>query len=49
VSWKGRSLALGQLREARERFASSFGSCSFDEPMDDLRTMNLLPPAAAKA
>jgi hypothetical protein len=49
VSWKGRTLALGELREARERFASSFGSCSFDEPMDDLRTMNLLPPPAAKA
>jgi hypothetical protein len=48
VSWKGRSLSLGQLREAREKFATSFGSCSFDEPMGDLRSLHLLPPLAAK-
>jgi hypothetical protein len=49
VSWQGRTLTLVQLREAREKFATSFGSCSFDEPMDDLRSMQLLPPRAAKA
>lgn len=49
ISWKGRTLSLGQLREAREKFATTFGSCSFDEPMDDLRSLNLLPPMAAKA
>jgi hypothetical protein len=49
VSWKGRALSLGQLREARERFCTSFGSCSFDEPMNDLRSLHLLPPLAAKA
>ena len=48
VSWKGRSLSLGQLREAREKFATSFGSCSFDEPLGDLRSLHLLPPLAAK-
>ncbi|MBL9140656.1 MAG: hypothetical protein JNK53_02210 [Phycisphaerae bacterium] len=47
VSWKGRSIGIGALREARERFARSFGSCSFDEPMGDLRALHLLPAAAA--
>lgn len=49
VSWQGRTLSLGQLRESRERFATSFGSCSFDEPIGDLRSLQLLPPHAAKA
>ena len=49
VGWKGRTLKLGEIREARERFATSFGSCSFDEPLGDLRSIHLLPPAAAKA
>ena len=49
VSWKGRALGLAQLRDARERFATSFGSCSFDGPMNDLRSLHLLPPLAAKA
>ena len=48
VSWQGRTLSLGQLREAREKFCTSFGSCSFDEPIGDLRSMHLLPPHAAK-
>ena len=48
VSWKARALTLGQLREARESFCTSFGSCSFDEPMNDLRSLHLLPPHAAK-
>jgi hypothetical protein len=26
----------------RRRFVVSFGSCSFDEPRDDLRALNLL-------
>ncbi len=43
VAWKGRSIGVGALREARERFARSFGSCSFDEPLGDLRALHLLP------
>lgn len=46
VSWKGRSISVGSLRDARERFARSFGSCSFDEPLGDLRSMHLLPVEA---
>ena len=37
VAWHGHRLSVDQLREARERFAMSFGSCSFEEPLGDLR------------
>jgi hypothetical protein len=31
-----------QIRKTRERFAISFGSCSFEEPIGDLRALRLL-------
>jgi MinD-like ATPase involved in chromosome partitioning or flagellar assembly len=31
------------LAEARERFAHSFGSCSFEEPIADLRALGMFP------
>jgi phage terminase large subunit-like protein len=31
---------------ARRKFVTSFGSCSFDEPREDLRALNLLPDVA---
>jgi hypothetical protein len=31
-----------EIKEAREKFMVSYGSCSFDEPVDDLKTMELL-------
>jgi hypothetical protein len=31
-----------QIKEARENFMLSYGSCSFDEPIDDLKTLELL-------
>lgn len=39
VSWKNTGLGIDQLIEARSRFAHSYGSCSFDEPTDELREM----------
>lgn len=45
VAWKGRTLSVAALREARDRFARSFGSCSFAEPLGDLRALHLLPTA----
>lgn len=33
------------VAQGRERFALSFGSCSFDEPLEDLRTNRLLTEA----
>lgn len=40
--WRDRSLSAGQVREAREKFAHSFGSCSFEEPVRDLEALGLL-------
>ena len=47
--WRGDGLAVGdrlleaeKLAGARAEFATSFGSCSFDEPVADLRAMGAL-------
>jgi hypothetical protein len=45
LAWRKRFLKFDQIAEARERFAHSFGSCSFDEPLADLRALGLLPAA----
>jgi hypothetical protein len=42
VAWHGHRLSVDQLREARERFAMSFGSCSFEEPTGDLQRLGWL-------
>lgn len=41
--WRGRSLSSIQIQAARHDFAHSFGSCSFEEPIADLRRLELLP------
>ncbi len=41
VRWRGHALAPQQLRDARS-FATSFGSCSFREPVDQLRALGLI-------
>jgi hypothetical protein len=47
AGWADAYLTLAQLRAARERFAHSFGSCSYEEPLADLRGLGLLRPDAA--
>lgn len=42
VLWCGHRLGLDDISTARRRFAISFGSCSFTEPIDDLRSLGLL-------
>ncbi len=44
MTWHNSSVTLTtqQIREARERFCISFGSCSFLEPVADLRTLGWL-------
>jgi hypothetical protein len=42
AEWKGRRVSADGIAEARRRFAVSFGSCSFEEPLDDLRELGLL-------
>ena len=39
VTWKGHRLDATALASARASFARSFGSCSFDEPIDDLHRL----------
>ena len=41
ISWGGRRLASADIAHARE-FATSFGSCSFREPADELRSAGLI-------
>ena len=45
VAWQNRALRFDEIAEGRERFAHSFGSCSFEEPLADLRALGLLPAA----
>jgi hypothetical protein len=40
-AWREWKIDLKRL-EDRRRFVTSFGSCSFDEPREDLRALNLL-------
>jgi hypothetical protein len=42
VSWRGQRVEVETLSDVRERGARSFGSCSFDEPVGDLRQLGLL-------
>ena len=37
-----RQLSIAQIEEARQQFFRSFGSCSFQEPIDDLKHLKLL-------
>ncbi|HET6567826.1 MAG TPA: hypothetical protein VFG50_07670, partial [Rhodothermales bacterium] len=42
LSWQDRSVSLPAIRKARRKALISFGSCSFEEPRDDLRSLGLL-------
>lgn len=42
VRWRGHAIGAARLRDLRSRFATSFGSCSFTEPIDDLMALGLL-------
>jgi len=46
VVWRGNRLGLDDILMARREFAISFGSCSFTEPVEDLRALRLLPRSA---
>jgi hypothetical protein len=39
VRWRGHTLAAADIRIMRDRVATSFGSCSFREPVDELREL----------
>ncbi len=42
VRWRGHTLDHAAIAEAREGFATSYGSCSFREPVDELRQLHLI-------
>lgn len=42
IRWRDRYLDIVEIEEARQRFFRSFGSCSFQEPIDDLKDLKLL-------
>jgi hypothetical protein len=39
VEWRGIEIPTAELRAVRENFANSFGSCSFREPVDEIREL----------
>lgn len=41
-TWRNLGASLDGIRHAREHLALSFGSCSFEEPVDHLRDLELL-------
>ena len=42
VRWHEHTISTEQIVHARTTFVRSFGSCSFEEPMEDLRSLALL-------
>jgi hypothetical protein len=42
VGWREHRLGRREIAAARRSFAVSFGSCSFTEPIDDLKSLRLL-------
>ncbi len=42
LSWQGRTTSVEQITAARRGGVLSFGSCSFDEPREDLRALGWL-------
>ena len=42
AAWEGCRVSTAEIEKIRRRFLISFGSCSFVEPIDDLRSLGLL-------
>ncbi len=42
ASWRGKTVTRTEISAIRHHAALSFGSCSFQEPVDDLRSLGLL-------
>jgi hypothetical protein len=42
MRWQDYRASVGEIKLARQLAVTSFGSCSFDEPRDDLRRLGLL-------
>jgi len=44
-AWRDQHVSIAELQTARRRGFVSYGSCSFDGPVEDLTALHLLPPA----
>ena len=42
ITWREHKLMRDEIAATRQRFAISFGSCSFTEPVDDLKSLHIL-------
>jgi hypothetical protein len=42
IEWSDRRLDIAEIKAARQSFFRSFGSCSFQEPINDLKHLKLL-------
>ena len=42
LQWRDVAASIDEIAHARREWIISFGSCSFDEPRDDLRALGLL-------
>lgn len=42
-SWRDHKASASQIADAREKLFISYGSCSFDEPIEDLMALGILP------
>ena len=49
IGFEDVTASIDEVEQARERFCHGFGSCSFEEPLDDLVELNLLRRDAAQA
>jgi len=43
AKWRDLALTVEQIKDARANFMQSIGSCSFDEPVNELQALGLLP------
>ena len=43
ISWEGRAFTAAACADTRTHLLRSVGSCSFDEPVADLRALGWLP------
>ena len=42
IAWRSHRISADQLKDTRENFAFSFGSCSFEEPVEELKQLEIL-------
>ncbi len=43
AKWRDLTLSADEIKDARQNFMHSIGSCSFDEPVHELQALGLLP------